>query len=102
MRGKHPTIKDINIELHSLVLPQNLLCGEELVEEEEEEEEQEEQDKCPYRVVTDCRYCQKSLCMYVVATDEGIRTFEQQLCGNLDIVCPSCARQRQRNGGQRH
>lgn len=99
MRGKAPTIKDVNLELHSLILPENLLCGEEVTF---EEEEQEEQDKCPYRVVTECGVCHKGLCMYVLATDEGIRGFEQQLCGDLDIVCPACAKQRERNGGQRH
>ncbi|ATQ38220.1 E7 [Gammapapillomavirus 6] len=99
MRSTEPTIKDINVELEPLVIPENLLCGE--VSLEEEEEEQEEQAQSPYRVVTQCKHCSKQLCVYVVATDVGIRIFEHVLCGDLDLVCPTCGRQQHRHGGQR-
>lgn len=96
MRGNKPTIGDINLELSPLVLPANLLSDEVLPE----EEAQQEEPVCPYRVVSDCGLCQKTIAVHVVATEVGIRTLEHLLCGDVEIVCPACIRAR-RHGGQR-
>lgn len=96
MRGNKPTIGDINLELSPLVLPANLLCDEALPA----EEAQQEEPVCPYRVVTDCGLCQKGLAVHVLATEIGIRTLEQLLCGDVELICPACIRAR-RHGGQR-
>nr|WAB53699.1 E7 [human papillomavirus 101]CAD1807591.1 E7 protein [human papillomavirus 101]CAD1807681.1 E7 protein [human papillomavirus 101] len=97
MRGKKATIGDVKLELSPLVLPANLLCDELVTE---EEEQQDEQALSPYRIVTDCGQCHKTLALHVLATDGAIRSVEQLLCGDLELVCASCIRA-QRHGGQR-
>ncbi|QIA98987.1 early protein 7 [Callithrix penicillata papillomavirus type 1] len=94
MRGNAPSIQGVELDLHELVLPHNLLSGETLSSDEEEVEEEFQE---PFRVACPCGLCQKPVRFFVLANDPGIRTLQELLLSDLRIVCLECARQT-RNG----
>lgn len=91
MRGEKATIPDI--ELQELVLPSNLVCDESLSPDDPGEEEQ-----LPYRIDTHCDKCQTGIRLCVVATEFGIRCFQQLLLKELSLLCPGCSREHCRYG----
>nr|AYA94406.1 MAG: E7 protein [Human papillomavirus] len=94
MIGQEATIKDIELDLDSLVSPANLLCDEEVIHEEALEE-----DPCtPFRVETHCNSCERRLKLHVVATEFGIRYFQTLLLQHLSLLRPSCSRYVLRHG----
>ncbi|AVE16213.1 E7 [Human papillomavirus type 203] len=88
MIGQEVTIKDIELELDSLVSPANLLCDEEVIHEEALEVDP----RTPFRVETQCDSCERRLKLHVVATEVGIRHFQFLLLQHLSLLCPACSR----------
>nr|AYA93945.1 MAG: E7 protein [Human papillomavirus] len=88
MQGKHPTIKDIDLDLRELIMPENLLSNESLSTDEEQEEEQ----LTPFKVDTCCPNCHQALRVCVLATAAAIRRLEVLLVTDLSFVCPGCSR----------
>lgn len=87
MIGKEATIPEIVLELQDLVQPTaDLHCYEELSEEETEEE----RPHIPYKIVAPCCFCGSKLRLIVVATALGIRSQEELLLGEVQLVCPNC------------
>ncbi|AOP12496.1 E7 [Canis familiaris papillomavirus 19] len=98
MHGAEPSIKDINLELHDLVLPANLLSSEVL----EAEEEESEPEPGRYRVVTCCNLCHSPLRLFIEAADERlVRLFHQLLLDGLGILCVACYRTHCQDGRRR-
>ncbi|ABM67066.1 E7 [Macaca fascicularis papillomavirus 1] len=98
MIGKEVTLQDIVLELKPQVEP-DLFCDEELPGEEEEEEEPVTRN--PFKVLTSCGGCETKLRLFVVATESGIREFQELLFGDLILLCPECRRAHlQPNGGR--
>lgn len=89
MIGNSPDIKDIELDLHALVLPANLISEESLSPDSEAEEEEEHS---PYRVDTCCKACGAGVRVCVFATEIAIRTLQQLLTQELSLVCPGCSR----------
>lgn len=87
MRGNAPTIQGVDLDLHELVLPHNLLSGETLSDDEEEVEEE----SVPYRVACPCGICQRPVRFFVLAGDPAIRALQQLLVTSLQICCLECA-----------
>ncbi|AHC00345.1 E7 [Human papillomavirus 172] len=98
MRGPAPRAGDIELELESLVLPQNLLSNESLSPDTEGQPEEVEQ--VPYKVDTCCWACGAGVRLCVVASRLSILTFEQLLIGELSLLCPPCSKIYCRNGRQ--
>ncbi|AUT11890.1 E7 [Leptonychotes weddellii papillomavirus 2] len=96
MRGQEPAPLDLAINLHELVIPENLLSGEELSPNWEEEEEP----RNPYKVTCSCVSCGASLRLAVVATNPAIRGLQTLLLGDLSILCAQCAKSTLRHGRQ--
>lgn len=94
MQGKHPSIKDIELELSDLVIPENLLSNESLSTDDEQEEEQ----VTPFRVDSWCPHCHKGVRVCVIATERAIRRLEVLLSSELFFICPGCSRSIFRNG----
>ncbi|ACU27441.1 E7 [Canis familiaris papillomavirus 7] len=89
MRGSESDVRDIVLDLHELVLPQNLLSSEVL----ETEEEEPEPEPGRYRVVTCCNLCHSPLRLFIESADEGqVRIFHQLLLDGLGILCAVCYR----------
>nr|AYA94101.1 MAG: E7 protein [Human papillomavirus] len=88
MIGEVATLKDIELNLESLVLPANLLCDEEV----NSEEALEVDPSIPYRVETYCNSCEARLKLHVVATAVGIRHLQTLLLGHIALLCPGCSR----------
>lgn len=86
MIGKEATIPDIVLELQQLVQPTDLHCYEELSEEETEEEPR----RIPYKIVAPCCFCDSKLRLVVLATHAGIRSQEELLLGEVQLVCANC------------
>lgn len=87
MIGKQATIPDIVLELQELVQPTaDLHCYEELTEEETEEESRH----TPYKIVAACGLCGARLRLFVLATVFGIRTQQEILLGEVQLLCPEC------------
>lgn len=86
MIGKEATIPDIELELQQLVQPTDLHCYEELSEEETEEEPR----RIPYKIVAPCCFCDSKLRLVVLATHAGIRSQEELLLGEVQLVCANC------------
>lgn len=89
MRGNAPTIQGVHLDLHELVLPYNLLSGEEILSSDDEVEEETPE---PYRVATTCGICHNRVRIFVLADEPSIRHLQQLLLENLRLVCVSCAR----------
>nr|QCQ84373.1 E7 [Human papillomavirus 172] len=98
MRGPAPRAGDIELELESLVLPQNLLSNESLSPDTEGQPEEVEQ--VPFKVDTCCWACGAGVRLCVVASRLSILTFEQLLIGELSLLCPPCSKIYCRNGRQ--
>ncbi|ANZ90258.1 E7 protein [Bos taurus papillomavirus 20] len=92
MRGTKPTIKDITLELEQIVSPANLLCEEVLPPEGAVRAD-------PYTVALCCCLCEKKLHFGVIASEPGIRQFEQLLVECLGLLCSACNRQVQQKNG---
>lgn len=88
MIGKQATIPDIVLELQELVQPIDLYCHEESLETEEATEE--ELCYIPYKIVAPCVTCGAKLRLYLLATDHGIRTQQDLLLREVQLLCPVC------------
>lgn len=97
MRGDAPTLKDIELRLEELILPQSLICDEEL-ESLSPDDLPEEEALTPFKVDSTCHTCNTGVRIVVVASAGAIRALEQLLVTNLSIVCPECARTVVRHG----
>lgn len=87
--GQKPTLQDISLEnVEELVLPSALLCEESLSPDDIPEEEP----LSPYRVDSFCHSCNCGVRLFVVATIENIRLFQELLIGEFSILCPRCSR----------
>ncbi|ATQ38262.1 E7 [Gammapapillomavirus 7] len=92
MHGTVANIKDIILEdINDLILPVNLLSGEDLSAEAELEPAH-----VPYKIVAYC-LCGARLKFCVAASPEGIRRFQQLLLGELLLLCSGCSK-RSRHG----
>nr|ART66902.1 E7 [Bat papillomavirus] len=91
MRGERIDLSDIVLQAVQEQPPGqvDLNCYE-IIEEEEQ--------RHPYRILIGCPFCQKRLRLWVIASSSYIRSFEQGLVENIDIVCHSCAQARNYNG----
>lgn len=102
MIGKEVTIPDIVLELQELVQPIDLHCYEDLQELPDvpsEDSEEEQVERIPYKIVAPCGGCGARLRLFVIATFFGIRTQQELLIQEVQLVCPQC-REVIRNGGQ--
>ncbi|QIA98994.1 early protein 7 [Callithrix penicillata papillomavirus type 2] len=95
MRGDTPNIQGVELDLHELVLPHNLLSGETLSSDEEEVEEESSE---PFRVATPCGICQQPVRFFILADETALRALQELLVSTLQIVCLACAREETRNG----
>nr|AYA93444.1 MAG: E7 protein [Human papillomavirus] len=95
MRGAEPTVEGIELDLHELVLPVNLIAPEESLSLDEVPEEEQ---KSPYQVDTYCNSCRTGVRFCVFATTAAIRTLQQLLLEELSFLCISCSRNRCHHG----
>lgn len=96
MIGPQSDVKDIELHLEELVLPENLLSNESLSPDTEGQPEEVEQ--VPYRVDTYCKACGTGVRVCVLASRLAILTFERLLVEELCLLCPSCSRTYFRHG----
>nr|AYA94219.1 MAG: E7 protein [Human papillomavirus] len=96
MIGQNVNIRDIELDLESLVLPNNLLSNESLSPDTEGEEQEVEQE--PFSIVTSCRSCGAGVRICVFATRFAISTLQQLLILELSLLCPTCSRIHCRHG----
>nr|AEX31151.1 E7 protein [Human papillomavirus] len=94
MRGNEPTLRDIELNLEEIVLPQNLLSNESLSPDDAPEEEH----LSPYRVDSYCYKCNCRVRIVVVASAGSIRLLEELLLSSLFLLCPGCSRNNVRHG----
>lgn len=99
MIGHNVNIRDIELDLDALVLPENLLSNESLSPDSEGQEEEVEQE--PFRIDTYCRSCGASVRFFVAATRTAITTLQQLLLLELSLFCPTCGRIQFRDGRSR-
>nr|AYA93917.1 MAG: E7 protein [Human papillomavirus] len=90
MIGKEASLKDVELNLNELVLPENLLCDEESLSPDCEPEE--EQAITTYKVDSNCYNCGIGVRICVAATTPAIRLLEELLLGGLTLLCPRCSR----------
>ncbi|ATQ38533.1 E7 [Gammapapillomavirus 22] len=90
MIGPKIDVKDIELHLEELVLPENLLSNESLSPDTEGQPEEVEQ--VPYRVDTYCKACGTGVRVFVLASRLAILTFERLLVEELNLLCPNCSR----------
>lgn len=88
MIGKEPQIKDVELDLAELVLPDNLLANESLSPDVEAEEEVEQ---LPFKIDSYCT-CNTGVRLCVLATRAAISTLQLLLSQELTIICPTCAK----------
>nr|AYA94399.1 MAG: E7 protein [Human papillomavirus] len=96
MIGNTPTINDIELDLQSLVLPDNLLCSESLSPDTEGQEEE----RAPYRVETLCKSCERGVRLCVYSTREAIHILQEILISELSLFCPACSKNLFHHGRQ--
>ena len=94
MIGKEVTVQDIVLELSEVqpeVLPVDLFCEEEVPNEQETEEELDIE-RIVFKVIAPCgcSRCEVKLRIFVYASEFGIRSFQQLLTGDLQLLCPEC------------
>lgn len=94
MQGETPTLKDIDLDLHELIMPANLLSNESLSPDDEQQEEQ----VTPFQIDSWCPNCHKALRVCVLASAASLRRLEVLLVSDLSFVCPGCSRLIFRNG----
>ncbi|CAW42261.1 E7 protein [Human papillomavirus 105] len=92
MIGKEVTVQDFVLELSEIqpeVLPVDLFCEEELPNEQEEELDIQ---KTVFKIIAPCgcSCCEVNLRIFVNATDVGIRTLQELLTSDLQLLCPEC------------
>lgn len=95
MRGLVPSPQSIDIDFNELVLPNNLLAEEESLSPDADPEEEE---RHPYLVDTYCHTCKASVRLSIVATTAAVRTLQQLLFAELNILCTRCAKGLARHG----
>lgn len=95
MIGNKPTLQDIVLECQDEVIPISLECEESLSPDTEGEEEELEK----FNIDTHCS-CGARVCIIVEATPSAIRTLHLLLRQELSVVCPRCADDLLRHGGQ--
>lgn len=88
MIGKEPQIKDIELDLAELVLPDNLLANESLSPDVEAEEEVELH---PFKIDSYCT-CKTGVRICVLASRAAISTLQLLLSQELTIICPTCSK----------
>lgn len=88
MIGNKPQIKDVELDLDELILPQNLLTEESLSTDSEPDEEVELQ---PYKIDSYCT-CKTGVRICVLASRAAINTVQLLLQQELRIICPNCAK----------
>lgn len=97
MIGNEVNIRDIELNLDALVLPENLLSDEalspDLVPEEEEQ--------LAYRVDTCCNSCGTGVRISVLATRSAIRSLQSLLLQDLSLFCAQCSRLHLQDGRSR-
>nr|AYA94867.1 MAG: E7 protein [Human papillomavirus] len=97
MIGNEVNIRDIELNLDALVLPENLLSDESLSPDLVPEEEEQQ----AYRVDTFCNSCGTGVRICVSATRSAIRTLQELLLGDLTLFCPVCSRLHLHHGRSR-
>nr|AYA93693.1 MAG: E7 protein [Human papillomavirus] len=96
MRGPEIDVGDIELDLESLVIPENLLSNESLSP--DTEGQPEEVEHAPYKVDTCCEACKAGVRICVLASRLAILTLEQLLTSELSLLCPACSRTYFRHG----
>nr|AYD41503.1 MAG: E7 protein [Human papillomavirus] len=99
MIGEVVDIRDIELDLDSLVLPDNLLSNESLSPDSEGQEEEVEQRA--FRIDSSCKSCGAGVRLFVFASRRAISSLQQLLNLELDLLCPSCGRLYFRDGRSR-
>nr|AYA94715.1 MAG: E7 protein [Human papillomavirus] len=99
MIGPNVNVGDIELDLDSLVLPENLLSNESLSPDTEGQAEEVEQ--APYTIDTCCKACGAGVRLFVVATRLAILTLETLLTSELNLLCTACSRNICRHGRAR-
>ena len=84
MRSNPVPLPDVILQEAPEVL--DLHCYEEIEEEVEQGPIIE-----PYEVQVNCGLCEDIIVFFVAGTTDSIRTLQQELLGNLRLVCGSCA-----------
>lgn len=92
MRGNQPTLGDIELNFHELVLPDNLLCDEVSESLSPDCEPEEEQELQTYRVDTHCHICGTGVRICVAASTPAIQLLQELLFSSLALLCPRCSR----------
>nr|AYA93396.1 MAG: E7 protein [Human papillomavirus] len=92
MRGNQPTLGDIELNFHELVLPDNLLCDEVSESLSPDCEPEEEQELQTYRVDTHCHICGTGVRICVAASIPAIQLLQELLFSSLALLCPRCSR----------
>ena len=95
MRGEQPTVQHVELNLHELVLPANILAPEESLSPDVESEEEQSD---IYRVDTYCGTCGTGVRIFILATAPSVRTFNLLLLVELCIICTGCVRTRFHHG----
>lgn len=93
MIGKEVTLQDIVLELSELlpeVQPVDLFCEEELPNELQEAEVELHIERTAYKVVVPCGCCKVKLRIFITATEFALRTFQNLLFEQLQLLCPEC------------
>ncbi|ATQ38603.1 E7 [Gammapapillomavirus 25] len=88
MIGPSPNNDDIELDLHDLVLPSNLISEESLSPDVDPEEEEQ----LPFAVETSCKSCGAGVRFTVCATHAAIRTLQILLLQELSLICLRCSR----------
>lgn len=96
MIGQEVNVRDIELNLESLVLPENLLSNESLSPDTEGQEQEVELE--PFSIVTSCQACGTGVRICVFATRFAIHTLQQLLSLELNLLCPRCSRIHCRHG----
>ena len=97
MIGNTVNIRDIELNLEALVLPENLLSDESLSPDLVPEEEEQQ----AYRVDTCCNSCGTGVRICVWSTRSAIRILEGLLLQELSLICPQCSRTHLQHGRSR-
>nr|WCI99971.1 MAG: E7 [Pan paniscus papillomavirus 1] len=100
MHGKHPTLKDIVLDL-SPPDPVGLHCNEQLDSSEDDEVDGQATQATQatqlltqaYQILTCCGHCNSNVRLVVDCTGPDIQHLHTLLLGSLNIVCPVCAPQ---------
>lgn len=98
MIGQVANIRDIELDLDTLVLPENLLSNESLSPDTEGQEEEEQE---AFKIDTCCKACGAGVRCFVFATRTAISVLQQLLLLELNLLCPTCGRIYFRDGRSR-